>query len=143
MYIKPPSAYPYSAAQLRADNPQTSFPDQMPDARLAEWGVFPVVPTAQPEVPDGSVIEELDPVEIAGIWTQQWIVRGATDGETSTRASLIRSERNRRLAECDWTQGKDIPGQVSEQWAGYRQLLRDMSDQPGFPWSAAWPAPPQ
>jgi hypothetical protein len=35
--------FPYGLSQLRKDNPKTSFPDKMPDERLTEYGVLPVV----------------------------------------------------------------------------------------------------
>lgn len=57
------------------------------------------------------------------------------------QAATVRSERNRRLAACDWTQLPDAP--VDRQaWATYRQDLRDVSSQPGFPWNVEWPLPP-
>ena len=41
---------------------------------------------------------------------------------------LLRQERNRRLAECDWTQLKDISlDSIREKnWKEYRQALRDL-----------------
>lgn len=142
MYLKLPDIYPYSLGQLRADNPNTSFPASMPDERLAEWGVVPVAPTTQPTPAPGQVVEELPPVEIGGTWTQQWIARPATQQETDNKASEVRSERNQRLAECDWTQLADAPVD-SQTWATYRQALRDITAQPGFPWGVTWPTAPQ
>ena len=42
--------------------------------------------------------------------------------------SLLRLERNRRLAKCDWTQGNDSPltSDKKTEWATYRQALRDL-----------------
>lgn len=60
-----------------------------------------------------------------------------------TKAAEVRSERNRRLSESDWTQGKDIPDSVSSAWAVYRQALRDIPTQSGFPWEVNWPAQPE
>lgn len=141
MYILAPSTYPYSYSQLRADNPGTSFPDPMPDERLAEWGVFPVGRFEKPTPAPGEVVEEAPPVEINGLWTQQWRVRPATQEETNSKAGQIRSRRNQLLAECDWTQLSDAPVD-SLAWANYRQALRDISTQPGFPWSVNWPTQP-
>lgn len=58
------------------------------------------------------------------------------------RAGQVRSERNTKLAATDWTQGKDIPDNVSSQWAAYRQALRDITAQEGFPWDIEWPEQP-
>ena len=39
---------------------------------------------------------------------------------------LLREERFRRLAECDWTQGSDVPDSIKTAWQTYRQQLRDL-----------------
>ena len=57
-------------------------------------------------------------------------------------ADTIRQERNARIAATDWTQGKDIPDYISAAWAPYRQALRDISSQPGFPMEVQWPETP-
>lgn len=141
MYIKTPNTYPYSFGQLLADNPDTSFPDSMPDERLAEWCVFPVQPAPQPSKQPSEVIEEVLPVEQGGQWVQQWLVRPATADETNAQAAQVRAQRNQLLADCDWTQLPDAPVDA-QAWATYRQELRDISAQAGFPWEVVWPTPP-
>lgn len=56
-------------------------------------------------------------------------------------ANNVRVERNNRLADCDWTQLPDAPVN-STAWAAYRQQLRDISAQTGFPWEVQWPEKP-
>lgn len=56
-------------------------------------------------------------------------------------ASAVRAERNRRLTESDWTQVADAPVDQAA-WAAYRQALRDLTAQPGFPWEVTWPDAP-
>ena len=50
--------------------------------------------------------------------------------------------RNQLLAESDWTQLPDVPPSVKEAWASYRQALRDITQQPGFPAEVVWPTRP-
>ena len=38
--------------------------------------------------------------------------------------------------------GKDVDDAVSSQWTAYRQALRDISDQTGFPTNIQWPQKP-
>jgi hypothetical protein len=56
----------------------------------------------------------------------------------------IRESRNRLLYESDYTQLVDcsLTRQEIELWANYRQLLRDVPDQPGFPNDITWPGKP-
>lgn len=44
--------------------------------------------------------------------------------------SILRSERNSLLSQCDWTQLPDAPlsNEKKQEWANYRQQLRDLPD---------------
>ena len=64
--------------------------------------------------------------------------KAVKDAET---ANSIRIERNSKLAECDWTQLADAPIDDLE-WAKYRQALRDIPSQAGFPYEVEWPKKP-
>lgn len=59
------------------------------------------------------------------------------------QAKAVRADRDQRLKDSDWTQGKDIPDAVSQPWAIYRQALRDVPSQSGFPWDVQWPTQPE
>jgi len=60
------------------------------------------------------------------------------------KAAAIRRERNAKLAECDWTQLNDTPldNTAKVAWTTYRQSLRDITAQAGFPNSVIWPVKP-
>jgi hypothetical protein len=61
------------------------------------------------------------------------------DDEQATR---VRADRDKRLADTDWTQVADA--QVDKAvWATYRQALRDVPAQAGFPWDVTWPDQPE
>lgn len=55
----------------------------------------------------------------------------------------IRAKRNALLAQTDWTQSIDIPVETQVKWRPYRQALRDVPEQNGFPNDVQWPAMPQ
>lgn len=57
------------------------------------------------------------------------------------QAKAIRDQRNSKLAACDWTQLADSSADKPS-WATYRQALRDVTAQAGFPWSVTWPVEP-
>lgn len=58
-------------------------------------------------------------------------------------SDATRSERNSRLSATDWTQARDIPETTTAKWATYRQALRDVPDQSGFPFCIEWPEKPE
>lgn len=147
MYIlTTPQTYPYSVSQLRRDNPQTSFPRNPTDELLATFNVFPVKPTEQPAYePLTQRVEEGTPVLQAGEWVQVWWITPLSAEEiaqrTEDQANGVRAERNRKLSDCDWTQLPDAPVNT-QSWAAYRQELRDVTAQAGFPWNVTWPEQP-
>jgi hypothetical protein len=81
------------------------------------------------------------------IETKQW--RKFTAEEQAEieaqKAKQVRSERNAKLTETDWTQVDDTPldNVAKSAWANYRQALRDLPDQAGFPFNVTWPAQPE
>jgi hypothetical protein len=59
------------------------------------------------------------------------------------KAAEVRSERNAKLAATDWTQAADVPQNVKEIYALYRQALRDLPTQSGFPNQVIFPTQPE
>jgi hypothetical protein len=60
-------------------------------------------------------------------------------------ARRVRVRRDGLLADCDWVviRGAERGAQpMAQAWAAYRQALRDITTQPGFPDSVTWPTPP-
>ena len=94
MYIKlnNGNAENYTIGQLRKDNPQTSFPSNIPDSLLAEYGVFKVEYTPRPEVGFGKNVTEGQPELVDGAWKQVWAVTDATTEEHLSRVLEARSK---------------------------------------------------
>ena len=75
------------------------------------------------EVPlDANELAALEPAEL-GAWR------------------TLRAERDRRLAECDWTVLSDTPTTTAT-WKAYRQQLRDLPSNTTDPFNPVWPTPP-
>lgn len=53
----------------------------------------------------------------------------------------LRTHRNGRLAECDWTVLGDSPTSTAA-WKTYRQALRDLPANTTDPFNVDWPTPP-
>jgi len=139
--------YPYSVGQLRRDNSNTSFPKQIPSEMLESYGVYTVVYTDLPSIDERTqkVEQEATPSLVAGAWTVGWTTSDKTAEEVQeyddTQAASVRSERGALLAQSDWTQVADAPVDATV-WATYRQALRDITDQAGFPNDINWPTQP-
>jgi hypothetical protein len=139
--------YPYSVGALRRDNPNVSFPKVIPDEVLAEHDVYEVKHQPAPDHDPETHFVEYAPVPalLGEGWVYVPSVRPLSAEQiaerTASRASAIRLERDRLLAETDWTALSDVT--MSPEMAAYRQALRDVPAQPGFPDNVTWPAKPE
>jgi len=153
MYVLAPNqtveTFPYSIGDLRRDNPNTSFPRNPSDALLADWSVFPVIKQEPPSInPATQNLNQTNPTLVDGQWLQTWQITDATSEEiaerTESKAAEVRADRNKRLADCDWTQLADSPLDADAKlaWQLYRETLRMVPEQSGFPWDVNWPPVP-
>ena len=114
---------------------------------LQTLGASPVLEGPQPSLTRYQTAYRDGVEQIDGQWFTKWSVAEMDDeakaAADADQAGRIRSQRNQKLAESDWTQGKDIPDAVSQPWAVYRQALRDVPSQSGFPWDVQWPTQPE
>jgi hypothetical protein len=144
--------YPYGQDLLRRDNPDTSFPFIMTDAELAEWNVYLVTPTAQPDYNQITQnCTEANPIYQNG-WVQQWSVTSATPEEIAEREASAR-QQNKQQAESllqatDWTENPSArntaktPHLVNgEAFDDYRVALRAIAVNPPVT-VLEWPVKP-
>ena len=113
-----------------------------------------------PQVTGGTVYQysQASGVEqVNGKWYTKYVLGPIfTDGETTAaeqeaayktakdteQAKSVRSTRDTKLKDTDWTQITDATVNKTV-WATYRQALRDVPTQSGFPWTITWPTQPE
>ena len=100
-------------------------------------------PQAQPtryQVAFADGVEQRD-----GKWYTKYSVANmnaeAITAKDAEQAKSVRASRDEKLKDCDWTQVADAPVDKAV-WATYRQALRDVTTQTGFPWTVTWPDAP-
>lgn len=138
--------YPIGSVEIRRKFPNTSFTSPLESQDLLEFGVVEVNLTAQPPFDyKTQKIEEGTPVLEEGVWTQQWNIVELSNEEIqrieTDEATAIRGIRDNYLSESDWTQLPDASVDAAA-WATYRQALRDLPSQDGFPFNITWPTQP-
>jgi len=141
MYVKITNdtvdTYPYNVGQLRRDNPNTSFPKQIPSEMLESYGVYTVVYTDMPSIDDRTqkTEQEATPTLVDGSWTVGWTTTDKTAEEIQQYdegvAASNRNKRNGLIAETDWWASVDLT-MTAEQTA-YRQALRDITTHSNWP----------
>jgi Phage tail assembly chaperone protein len=94
--------------------------------------------------------------QVDGKWYSKYILGPVfVDGDTTAAqqeaahkaqkdaefAANARNQRDTLLTQTDWTQVADAPVDKAA-WAAYRQALRDVPQQIGFPTTITWPVKP-
>ncbi len=95
-----------------------------------------------------NLIEATQPASIGWIYDGTSFTNPNHDKENDIITPLkesLRKERNELLSGTDWTQAIDSPLNAEDKtaWATYRQSLRDIPDQSGFPTEVTWPTEPE
>jgi hypothetical protein len=147
--------------EFRAAFPSTGFPIHITEQTYNEFGYDVVL--EGPQASGGTVYQYSVPAgveQIDGKWYTKHILGPVfTDGETTAaqqeaayktqkdeeQSKNVRTQRTEKLRDCDWTQLDDTPMSNTQKadWAEYRQALRDVPDQAGFPWEVEWPVQPE
>jgi len=155
-----------SQGEIRAMHKNTSFPRVWRENVHESIGIDPVLITPKPDAsaPYKMVVRN-GAVEDGGNWVQAWVEQDMfseytdkdDDGndvvhtkaaqETEYQASLdaeasasARDKRDKLLAKTDWLALSDTT--MSSEWTTYRQALRDVTAQAGFPHTITWPTEP-
>lgn len=131
--------------EFRALHPNTSLPQQLSEELINDMGGDVVFegPQAQPTRYQVGFADGV--VQIDGKWYTKYSVADmnaeAIAAKDTEQAKAMRSQRTDKLKDSDWTQVADAPVDQAA-WATYRQALRDITAQPGFPWTVTWPTQP-
>lgn len=162
-----PDQFPYTIGQFRRDNPQTSFPRQIPNTILRRYAVYevtelekpsydPLVQTLVRGTPTREVLRmkteadctdpdtgEVDTDQVGQpLYGSEWEVTYTVQNmEQATAEVNVRAKRDGLLQETDWMALSDVT--MSDSITAYRQALRDIPSQAGFPFNVTWPTKPE
>ena len=149
--------------EIRKLNPNVSLPKVWNSNVYEALGIDPVLETPKPDTTGDYKVVVRDGTEqdANSNWVQKWVERDmfsdtTEDGVTTTKAEhetayqtrldadkaeSVRSERDQKLKDTDWMGMSDVT--MSADWATYRQALRDIPSQSGFPNTITWPTEPE
>jgi hypothetical protein len=137
-------SYPYTIKDLKAAHRNITFPNEIGEETMTQFGLYEVKQTPKPNDYTKNITEGT-PVLTDDVYYQNWIQTDASQSEIDYRLEnqwfIIRETRNELLTECDWTQLSDIPTETKAIWSEYRQSLRDITSQTN-PFSITWPVKP-
>ena len=75
--------------------------------------------------------------------TKQWVCLYSEEEKIENEKKYVKTKRKKLLSESDWTQLPDVPLATKTTWASYRQQLRDITTQEGYPFAIIWPEKPE
>jgi hypothetical protein len=102
-----------------------------------------------PNTPEGcaALPRTADPAETlrVDIETGELVAYEPPEPSEEAIAASARATRDGRLRDSDWVVvlASERARAMPKEWADYRQALRDVPQQPGFPSAIQWPAPPE
>ncbi len=131
----------YTIKQLRQDNPNSSFGRLISEEVLASYDVYSctVQYVDYDRLAQTSVEGQF--VQVDGQWTLFMVAENLAAEQAEAN---IRSNRDDLLQETDWIVIKSYERSqnIPAEWELYRQGLRDITGQSGFPFSVTWPIKP-
>ena len=131
--------------------PNISFPKPLTSYVIDTYGLEVILEGPQPQVtPPYETVVRQGIEEIKGKWFTKYVIGpifNNQEEEDSYRLNIdtqafesIRNTRNSLISKSDWMGCSDIV--MSDEWRQYRQLLRDITSQEGFPHNVDWPDEP-
>jgi len=135
--------YPYTLRMIRTDNPNVSLPKHIADEDLALFGVYRVSfdEGADIDVRTQKNVAASTPVLRDGEWVIESSVVAKTQDEIDDydeqKSISVRFQRDELLSKTDFYALSDVT--MSTEMATYRQALRNVPAQSGFPNTIDWP----
>jgi hypothetical protein len=166
LFVEVATGTPKTKVQLKQENKHMSLPEAWTDATLEALGVARVTKTDAPDVGEWQVAVKDGVEQVDGVWQERWVTQEMFTEYTETDedgvettvtvqdqkdakvvadnaalAETARIERNDLLKDTDHYGLSDMT--MSAEVAAYRQALRDVPQQAGFPSAITWPTKPE
>jgi hypothetical protein len=162
LFVQLDTGLPKTQVQLRKEHSNMSLPQSWTEDTFALLNIARVEKTEAPAVGQYQTAQKDGIENVGGVWKEKWNVvdmfSDYTDDEGVTHtkaeqeaayqanldskaASSIRATRDALLKETDWMALSDVT--LSAEMSAYRQALRDITAQEGFPNEVIWPVKPQ
>ena len=131
--------------------PNISFPKPLTPYVIDTYGLEVILQGPQPQTtPPYETVVRQGIEEIKGKWFTKYVIGpifNNQEEEDSYRLNIdtqasdgIRNTRNSLISKSEWMGCSDVI--MSDEWREYRQELRDITTQKGFPHNVEWPEEP-
>ena len=162
LFVEVATGTPKTKVQLQQENKNMSLPSSWTAATMEALGVTTVAKTTKPTPGEFEMVVADGVEQINGVWQEKWILQDMfteyTDSEGNTVTvqaqkdaktasdnaaleAVERATRNNLLKDTDHFALSDVT--MSAEMTTYRQALRDVPQQSGFPNTITWPTKPE
>jgi hypothetical protein len=165
LFVEVATGTPKTKVQLRQENKHMSLPEAWTDATLEALGVARVTKTDAPDVGEWQVAVKDGVEQVDGVWQERWVTQEMFTEYTETDEDGVETtvtvqdqkdakvaadnaalESTERATRDDLLKATDHYGlsdvTMTDAMAAYRQALRDVPQQAGFPQTITWPTKP-
>ena len=131
-----------SDSEFRLRNKHTSFPRIIDEPLQDQFGIDMIFEGPQKQGPPPYSYTYRDGIEkIDDKWYTKYTIGKRDKKEIDdNQAKNIRNRRDNLIKESDWRAVSDR--KLEPEWKEYRQALRDITKQEGFPHDVKWPTDP-
>ena len=162
LFVEVATGTPKTKVQLRQENKHMSLPSSWNDATLEALGVDRVTKTAAPDVGEWQVAVKDGVEQVDGVWQEKWVTQEMFTEYTDDEGTVVtvqdqkdariaadnaaleatdRATRDELLKATDHYGLSDTT--MTDAMVAYRQALRDVPQQEGFPQTITWPTKPE
>ena len=170
LFVEVATGTPKTKVQLQQENKHMSLPSSWTDATLEALGVARVTAVAKPDVGEWQVAVKDGVEQVDGVWQEKWVTQEMfteyteevtdEDGVTTTVTHTVQDQKDAKIAAdnaaleateratrdnllkaTDHYWLSDVS--MTEAMTAYRQALRDVPQQEGFPQTITWPTKPE
>jgi len=166
LFVEVATGTPKTKVQLRQENKHMSLPETWTDATLEALGVARVTKTDAPDVGEWQVAVKDGVEQVDGVWQERWVTQEMFTEYTETDEDGVETtvtvqdqkdakvaadnaalEATERATRDDLLKATDHYGlsdvSMTDAMTAYRQALRDVPQQAGFPQTITWPTKPE
>ena len=166
LFVEVATGTPKTKVQLRQENKHMSLPEAWTDATLEALGVVRVTKTDAPDVGEWQVAVKDGVEQVDGVWQEKWVTQEMFTEYTETDEDGVETtvtvqdqkdakvaadnaalEATERATRDDLLKATDHYGlsdvSMTDAMTAYRQALRDVPQQAGFPQTITWPTKPE
>ena len=165
LFVEVATGTPKTKVQLQQENKHMSLPEAWTDATLEALGVVRVTKTNAPDVGEWQVAVKDGVEQVDGVWQEKWVTQEMFTEYTETDEDGVETtvtvqdqidakvaadnaalEATERATRDDLLKATDHYGlsdvSMTDAMTAYRQALRDVPQQEGFPQTITWPTKP-